>query len=525
MADPGTRYSALRKDPAASPVGIGASRRCTTCGEQFPLDFVVCPKDATELVLAGSGDDPLIGEIISGTFCITSMLGEGGMGRVYVAEHVRLPRRFAIKVMLEELLKYPDALARFEREAQAVARVSSEHVIEVVDLVRLKDGRPCLVTELLEGQELGEMLDAHGRMPIAAALTVARQVCRGLSAAHAVGVVHRDLKPSNLFLVNRADGQPFAKILDFGVAKLSDGANLTRTGMVVGTPAYMSPEQARGDKGVDERADVYSLGAVLYHMITGSPPFGSADEPGVVLTRVLTQDPQRPRELVASIPEAVEALVMRALARDAERRPSSTAELEFELTALEQPASKKGGADSAREPARPAIASAETMLAPVSVVERAAPVSAPPRWSRLGAAIAIGTFAAGVAATVFAAGAAMLRLYEPQAVLRPTEIAMLAAVSAVAAAGVVGEGVKLVLRRWRSAAAADSVGGAFAGSASTLLGCSGVLAVAWADINVVTSTPLNPRFLPLLDVVVATLPLVLSALVFAVMRRGARRVS
>jgi serine/threonine protein kinase len=162
-------------------------------------------------------------------------------------------------------------------------------------------------------------------MPLATCISIARQVCRGLAAAHAVGIVHRDLKPSNLFLVNRADAKPFVKILDFGVAKLSDGAQLTRTGMVVGTPAYMSPEQARGDKSVDERADVYSLGAVLYHMLTGRPPYsggGSLE----VLMRLAQESLVPPEQLDPKLPPALCKLVSAMLAAEPDERPQTMTE-------------------------------------------------------------------------------------------------------------------------------------------------------------------------------------------------------
>src|SRR5258708_40232374 len=143
--------SGRRADNSDSPGSkrSSAKKRCPTCGEKSPLDFVVCPKDATALERPTGGDDPLIGEVLAGSFFITSLIGEGAMGRVYEAEHARLPRRFAIKVMHEELLRFPEAIARVEREAQAIARVNSDNVIDVIDLVRLPDGRPCLVTELL----------------------------------------------------------------------------------------------------------------------------------------------------------------------------------------------------------------------------------------------------------------------------------------------------------------------------------------------------------------------------------------
>ena len=356
------------------------TRRCPHCGTKYPLDYVVCPKDRTALERPDAGDDPLIGEVLAGSFCVTGLIGEGAMGKVYEAEHTRLPRRFAIKVMHEELVRFPEALARVEREGQAIARVASDNVIDVIDVVRLEDGRPCLVTELLEGDELGALLDKKGKLPLNDAISIARQVCRGLAAAHAVGVLHRDLKPTNLFLAKRGESKPVAKILDFGVAKMSDGAQLTLTGMVLGTPAYMAPEQARGDKDVDERADVYSLGAVLYHMLTGSPPF-VADDPAVLLTRVMGEDPPSLRTIDPTIPEAIDKLVMRALARSRNARPRTVADFELDLAMVDPDEIERAELAARPEvaPARPAplVRERDTVVdAPSGASEAPAPRSA-----------------------------------------------------------------------------------------------------------------------------------------------------
>jgi serine/threonine-protein kinase len=173
---------------------ILASRRCPVCGTKYPPEFVVCPKDTTPLQTA-SHDDPLIGEVLAGSFCIIDPLGTGGMGRVYVAEHVRLPRRFAVKVMHDELSRHPEAMERFEREAQAAASIASEHVVEMVDVVQTRDGLPCLVSEYLDGEDLSALCDHLGKVPLAMAVTICRQICRGLAAAHSAGVIHRDLIP------------------------------------------------------------------------------------------------------------------------------------------------------------------------------------------------------------------------------------------------------------------------------------------------------------------------------------------
>ncbi len=509
MASPGGARHAERR--------ASAPRRCPKCGGKYPPDFVVCPKDAATLERSDVGDDPLIGEVLAATFCITGFLGEGGMGRVYEAEHIRLPKRFAIKVMLEELLRHPDAVARFEREAQAVARVIHEHVVEVVDLVRLKDGRPCLVTELLEGQELGELLEKQGRIPLGTALTIARQVCRGLAAAHAAEVVHRDLKPSNLFLIKRPDGRTFVKVLDFGVAKLTDGTQLTRTGMVVGTPAYMSPEQALGIKEVDERADVYSIGAVLYHLLTGSPPF-VGDEAGVILTRVLTEDPPRPRDLNRSIPDAVEHLVQRAMARAPEDRLKSVVDLERELAALDP---SEGGSVTGSPPS-PARANGETMIEPVASARQGPGSSTPSRWHRSGAMAMVLVWAALSFAATLAAAAAGLRLYSGQGSIGGSELVLLFVVSGIAALLIFASGARAAAPPWpRPAPAIDRLGNAFAGATSNLLIVGGVLALALADYALV-SPPSGGSIMQYVELALYLTPLAIGLVTFL---WGVRRAS
>jgi len=234
-------------------------------------------------------------------------------------------------VVALELATNAEALARMEREAQAAATVVHPNVLEVIDVVRCRDGRPCLVTELLEGEELGAVLEQKRPISALEAVDICRQACRALAAAHEKGIVHRDIKPENLFLC-RPDpgGPPIVKVLDFGVAKMTDGANLTRLGTVVGTPAYMAPEQARGGPGVDARADVYGIAAVLYHLLTGARPFDDED-PARALARVVTDSPRRMSELNPAIPKELEAIVGRAMEKDAARRTPSARALEQEL--------------------------------------------------------------------------------------------------------------------------------------------------------------------------------------------------
>lgn len=293
----------------------------------------MCPQDATLLEDAPE-QDPLIGAVLAGTYHIVRLIGEGGMGRVYEAKHTRLAnKRLAVKMLHEEMARQSDVLTRFEREAEAASTIAHPNVVEVLDVNHLEDGRPYLICEYLEGEEFGALLDRLGKLPAETAIRITRQICRALMAAHERGIVHRDMKPENVFLVGDPRA-PRVKVIDFGISKQNDGsAKLTRTGMVMGTPSYMAPEQARGEH-VDFRADIYAVGGILYRSLTGEKPY-DGDDGAMVLTQVLTEEPRRPRSLEPSIPEALELLIQRAMAREPLERQSSMAELEAELAELD----------------------------------------------------------------------------------------------------------------------------------------------------------------------------------------------
>ena len=323
--------SELAAAPATS------SWTCSTCHNVYPADFAVCPRDATPRADGHTPTpDPLIGEVLGRTYRIVRVLGEGGMARLYEAEHLRIDTRVAVKVIHDDLARDPDLLARFEREARAAGRIHSEHVVRVVDVLRTQDNRPCLVTELLEGEDLQALLDRVGKLAASDAIPIARQICRAVAAAHAVGVVHRDLKPANVFLCKPAgDEPPLVKVFDFGVAKLEDDDKLTRTDAVMGTAAYMAPEQARRAADAGPLSDVYSASAVLYHMLCGQPPYGNVPAFSR-LALVLHEEPARPRSLEPSIPDGVEAVIQHAMARDRQVRIQSAVELEAQLAAFDR---------------------------------------------------------------------------------------------------------------------------------------------------------------------------------------------
>jgi serine/threonine-protein kinase len=292
------------------------ARVCPTCGGEYPLDFAVCPKDATPLGAAQTGDDPLVGIVLGGTYRILRAIAEGGMGRLYEAVHTRLERKLAIKVLHEAYARNAEGIARFEREAKTTARIQSDYLVQVVDVLRSPDGRPCIVSELLEGEDLQAIVDQKGKLSVAEAIPIARQICRALADAHAHNVVHRDLKPSNVYLARGPGGERRVKILDFGVAKnLGGEKELTQTGAILGTPQYMAPEQARGSAHVDLRADIYAAGAVLYRMLTGQSPYGDDPNP---LAKLLHEEPRRPRAIEKGIPEGVEAVIQDATVREPE---------------------------------------------------------------------------------------------------------------------------------------------------------------------------------------------------------------
>jgi tRNA A-37 threonylcarbamoyl transferase component Bud32 len=309
-----------------------APRACPSCGRTFPADYLVCPRDGAPLGVAANETDPLIGAVIGGSYRIERALARGGMGRLYQAMHTRLARKVAVKVLHEPHAQKKEAVRRFEREASALSRLDHPHVLGVIDFVRTPDGRGAIVTPLLEGESLQSRLDRDGTIVEAEALRLAVEMCRGLAAAHAEGIVHRDLKPSNVFLARRhEDARPHVKLLDFGVAKLSDD-DMTRTGVVLGTPSYMAPEQATGSARVDARADLYAVGAVLYRMLVGTTPYDGEDA-SEVLARLLAGGPER-MSARGPVREELEAVVERAMARRPDERFATASDLAEALEAL-----------------------------------------------------------------------------------------------------------------------------------------------------------------------------------------------
>ncbi len=270
-----------------------------------------------------SAPDPMVGETLDGRYHIVSKIGEGGMGEVYAAEHAYIEKRVAIKLLRHEIVTNEEAVKRFHQEARSASSIGHKNIISIEDFGKLPDGRIYLCMELLDGQPLNDMLEqpmAPDRL-----LHILIQTGHGLAAAHAKNIVHRDMKPENIFVTITADGQEVPKLLDFGIAKVSqsEGNNhLTKTGTIFGTPFYMAPEQALG-QGVDHRADIYAMGVIMYEVFCGAVPFQGDSFMGI-LTQHITAEPMPPSQMAAAngrtLPAGIEEIILRAMKKEPEDR-------------------------------------------------------------------------------------------------------------------------------------------------------------------------------------------------------------
>lgn len=289
---------------------------CPACGSQYPPGTFFCPRDGTALRLRTKGKD-LVGQTVAGRYRVMERLGQGGMGQVYRAEHIRMGSSCAIKIMNPALEQDPEAMGRFGREATHASRIDHPNVARVYDFGETEDGLLFLAMEFVEGETLSAILERDGPFEPSRAAEIGWQIADALHAAHSLGTVHRDIKPDNIIVKPQADGRELAKIVDFGIARaieVTEGEQVTRAGFVVGNPKYMSPEQLTGE-AIDARTDLYSLGCVLYELLVGKPAFAGASGP-VMLTRRLTESPPSPRASRPSVPEAFDVVVTRAMARE-----------------------------------------------------------------------------------------------------------------------------------------------------------------------------------------------------------------
>ena len=306
---------------------MSGPRICPQCGAEYELDQRFCPKDGTTLRLQNATGD-LVGAIIADRYHVIGKLGEGGMGQVYLAEHVKMGRRSALKVMNPALVKDADAISRFNREAANASRINHPNVANVYDFGETPDGIIYLAMELIEGPTLTKVIEEHGPLPPSRVATIVRQAAEALAVAHDMGIVHRDLKPDNIMLARNRDGSDCAKIVDFGIAKAADSAaqKVTKTGLVIGTPEYMSPEQLAGDT-LDGRSDIYSLALVAFNMLTGKLPFPAETAQESMIMR-LTEAPKKLAQVRPEVPwtEPVQMALDRALQRDVSARYASASE-------------------------------------------------------------------------------------------------------------------------------------------------------------------------------------------------------
>jgi len=270
------------------------------------------------------------GQILDNKYRIVRLIGEGGMGSVHEGENTRIARRVAIKVLHQAATANEQVVQRFEREAQAAGRIGSDHILEVLDMGQLPDGDRYMVMEYLDGEPLSGRIEKLGRMTPGQIAPLMRQALKGLQAAHDAGIIHRDLKPDNIFILREKAGHSdFVKIIDFGISKFSalgSDMNMTRTGAVMGTPYYMSPEQAKGSSQVDPRSDVYAIGVIMYEAVTGRVPF-DGNTFNELMFKIVLSDPPKLSEAVPDLDPEFAAIINKAMARELDDRYASAAQL------------------------------------------------------------------------------------------------------------------------------------------------------------------------------------------------------
>jgi serine/threonine-protein kinase len=399
LAASGLGSGLLAKQPTPEPdEKVSVARVCPQCGGEYDTTDRFCPKDGTPL-RPKAGGDPLIGRVIADRYLILALVGEGGMGRVYLAEHVKMNRQCAIKVMNPSLIHDDDSHQRFAREASSAASILHPNVAAVFDYGEA-DKIVYLVMEYVDGESISTIVAREGALDPRRAIDIARQVADGLHAAHELGIVHRDLKPDNIIVTRNRSGKEIPKVVDFGIAKAvtdSREDGLTQSGLVIGTPEYMSPEQLLGDP-VDARADIYSLGCILYQMLTGQPAF-AAESREQMIRRRLHEAPPHIRDVIPELPRRLDTTIVHMLARSPKDRMPSAAEARDAL----DPALALGGWD----PANITVASPATTGSRRTADPSLQPTMPMPRARTSAKGVAIGTT---VVALALVAGVAMYEL-------------------------------------------------------------------------------------------------------------------
>ena len=307
-------------------------KHCPMCDRPYSEEASFCEYDGATLNKSGSKEDPFIGKTIAGKYRVLKKLGAGGMGAVYLAEQMTVGRKVALKVLHREFATDEEFTKRFHQEARLAASLNHRHVITIHDFDQADDGSLFIAMEYVEGNNLKSLIH-EGPLNLGQSLRLARQIAEGLSAAHRSGVIHRDIKPENIMIVQ---GPEEVKLMDFGISRLRDAetvARLTRPGMIMGTPAYMAPEQIEG-REVNEKTDIYAFGVVLFEMLSGASPF-KAPTPTALLMKHINELPVPLRKLRADVPTAVERLVMQALEKKPERRQADMEEVVAELRRVE----------------------------------------------------------------------------------------------------------------------------------------------------------------------------------------------